>query len=202
MTALSVSHGTIAAALIAASAFLQSANGQESINLVSNGNFEANAKTPGWPDDWAQLKAGGSWETEDGNHFLRMTSTTPGSMVMLYRQITIPAGATALDLTWRQRVTNLKLGAQAWFDARIMMEFQNAEGAKVPPAPSAPYVRKDTGGWQEKSMRLTVPDGAVLLKFMPALFQVESGTFDLDDIVIKVAPAVVPAAESGVVAPK
>lgn len=202
MTTLSVSHRAVAAVLIVATAFLQSANGEESVNLASNGNFEASAKTPGWPDDWGQLKAGGSWETEEGNHFLRMTSTTPGSMVMLYRQIAIPAGATALDLTWRQRVTNLKLGAQAWFDARIMMEFQDAAGAKVSPAPSAPCVRKDTGGWQKKSMRLTVPEGAVLLKFMPALLQVESGTFDLDDIVIKVAPAVVPAAESGVVAPK
>jgi endoglucanase len=202
MTTLSVSHRAVAAALIVASVYLQSAKGEEPVNLASNGNFEVSAKTPGWPDDWAQLKAGGSWETEDGNHFLRMTSTTPGSMVMLYRQIAIPAGATALDLNWRQRVTNLKLGVQAWFDARIMMEFQDAAGAKVSPAPSAPYVRKDTGGWQEKSMRLTVPEGAVLLKFMPALLQVESGTFDLDDIVIKVAPAVVQAAESGVVAPK
>lgn len=202
MTTLSVSHRAVAAALIVASAFLQSANGEEPVNLASNGNFEASAKTPGWPDDWAQLKAGGSWETENGNHFLRMTSTTPGNMVMLYRQIAIPAGATTLDLIWRQRVTNLKLGTQAWFDARIMMEFQDAAGAKVSPAPSAPYARKDTDGWQEKSLRLTVPEGATLLKFMPALFQVESGTFDLDDIVLKVAHAVAPATETGVVAPK
>ena len=192
-----VFHGSILAVLIAAGAFSQKAAGEDAANLVANGNFETSSKTPGWPDGWAQMKAGGSWETEKENHFLRLTSTTPGSMIMLYREIAIPAGTTALDLTWRQRVTNLKVGAQAWFDARIMMDFKDANNAKVSPGPSAPYTRKDTTGWQEKSMRLNVPGGAVVLKFMPALFQVESGTFDLDDIVIKVAPAVVPAAPAG-----
>lgn len=184
--------GTILIALAAAAAFSQNAAAEDPANLVANGNFETSSKTPGWPDGWTQLKAGGSWESEKDNHFLRLTSTAPGSMIMLYREIPIPSGVTLLELTWKQRVSNLKVGAQAWFDARIMMEFKDAGNAKLSPAPPAPYSRKDTGGWQEKTARLTVPTGTVALKFMPALFQVESGQFDLDDIVIKVvnsAPA-------------
>ncbi|MEO5714446.1 MAG: hypothetical protein ABIT37_13240 [Luteolibacter sp.] len=199
-TPINLRSGFILTALLMAGMLTQKAAGEDAANLVANGSFEASSKTPGWPDGWTPMKAGGSWEPEAGNHFLRLTSTTPGSMIMLYREISIPAGATALDLTWRQRVSNLKVGAQAWFDARIMMDFKDAGGAKVSPGPSAPYARKDTGGWQDKSLRLNVPTGATVLKFMPALFQVESGTFDLDDIVIKVAtPAApaVPAAPAG-----
>ena len=195
-------HSSIAVALIMACPLVHQANAEDTANIVSNGDFEASTKTPGWPDGWAQLKVGGTWETEDGNHFLRMISTTPGSTVMLYRQIAIPAGTTALEMTWRQRVTNLKVGAQSWYDARIMMEYMDAAGAKVSPAPSAPATRKDTDGWQAKSLSLTVPAGATMLKFMPALFQVESGTFDLDGIVIKPVTAAAPAAAGDAPAPK
>jgi len=191
---INLRSGSILAALMMAGILSQNASGEDAANLVANGNFETSSKTPGWPDGWAQLKAGGSWESEKDNHFLRMTSTAPGTMIMLYREIAIPAGATALDLTWRQRVSNLKVGAQAWFDARIMMEFKDVNNAKVSPGPSVPFSRKDTTGWEEKSLRLNVPAGATALKFMPALFQVESGTFDLDDVVLKVAAPAAPAA--------
>ncbi len=191
---INLRSGSVLAALLMAGIITQKAAGEDAGNLVANGTFEASSKTPGWPDGWTPMKAGGTWETEAGNHFLRLTSTAPGSMIMLYREISVPAGATALDLTWRQRVSNLKVGAQAWFDARIMMDFKDANNAKVSPGPSAPYVRKDTGGWQDKSLRVNVPVGAAVLKFMPALFQVESGTFDLDNIVIKVAVPVAPSA--------
>lgn len=154
-------------------------------DLATNGNFEAAGKIENWPDQWPAMKGGGTWEVEDGNHFLRLKSGTPGSMVMLYREFSIPPGTVALEISWRHRVSDLKLGAQVWFDARILMEFKGADGAKLTPGPPAPSARKDTDGWQEKFLRCEVPDGARALKFMPALFQVESGTFDLDDIVIK-----------------
>ena len=34
-------------------------------------------------------------------------------------------------------------------------------------------------------MRFLVPETALTLEFMPALFQVEAGTFDLDDVVLQ-----------------
>ena len=173
------------------------------VSLVANSNLETDADADGWPDGWPKLKAGGSWENEDGNHFIRMTSTTPGSTVMLYREIPIPAGTPALEMTWRQRVTGLKTGKQAWFDARIMMDFMDANRAKVSPGPAAPATRKNSSGWEEKSARFLVPAGARFLKFMPSLFQVEAGTYDLDDIVIKPAdPAALNAAAAETTAAK
>ncbi len=150
--------------------------------LVANGDFETDADRDGRPDGWPKLKAGGSYPTEAGNRFLRLHSPEPDTIEMLYREIGIPAGVAAIELAWRQRITDLKPGARMWYDARIMMEFMDAERRKVSPNPSAPYSRKSIPEWQEKTVRFLVPEGATTFKFMPCLFNVEAGTFDLDDI--------------------
>ncbi|MEI6337127.1 MAG: cellulase family glycosylhydrolase, partial [Verrucomicrobiota bacterium] len=161
------------------------ANIQPDGSLSPNGGFEADTNADAWPDKWGRLKTGGSWENEEDNHFLRMTSTVPGEMVMLYQTYDLPAGIQALELTWRQRVTSLKTGKMPWFDARILMEFKDAAGKNLQEKPGASYTQKDTKGWVDKSTRFLVPEGAVTLVLMPALFQVQSGTFDLDNLALK-----------------
>jgi endoglucanase len=154
-------------------------------SLIKNGTMEEDADEDGWPDHWPRLKAGGSWESEKGGHFIRLKSTTPGETVLLYHAIPIPDGAKALRLSWRQRITDLKVGAQPWFDARIMLEFRDAADQKVAGAPGAPNVRKSTDGWQTKSIDFKVPEGVAVIALMPALVEVEAGTFDLDDIELR-----------------
>lgn len=165
--------------------------------LIPNGSFESDANADKWPDGWGHPKSGGSWEEEGGNHFLRLISGTPGEMVMLYQQIRFPESVKALELSWRMRVSNLKRGKQAWFDARIMMEFKDADGKKLKGAP-LPNASKDTGGWVERSVKFVVPEGARTLDFMPMLFNVESGTFDLDDVVLKPTDPAAPQAAATV----
>ena len=152
--------------------------------LLPNGNLESDADGDGWPDQWPRPKTGGSWETESGDHFLRFTATEPGQMIMIFQQIAIPDSLKAIELTFKWRVTDLKQGKQPWFDARIMMDFKRADGSKLKGAP-APNTGQSTEGWVEKSVKFLVPEGARTLDFMPTLFQVEAGTFDLDDVVIK-----------------
>jgi len=152
------------------------------VELAPNGDFEAPNAQADWPAGWSGIKTGGSWEKEDGNHFLRLKSPAPGQMVMLYEEIRLPADARALKLSWKQRVRDLKKGKNSWFDARIMLEFIDDQHDKVSPNPNAAATGKDTDGWVEREKTFLVPEGAYWLKFMPALFQVESGTFDLDDI--------------------
>ena len=154
-------------------------------SLISNGGFELSGKSGSWPDDWGKLKEGGSWELENGNHFLRLKSTTPGATILMYRAIDLPAGLEALRLSWRERVSELKKGKLPWNDARIMLEFKDAAGQTLANKPSPPYTQNDTKGWVARTTDFLVPQGAITLVLMPSLFQVEHGVFDLDDISLK-----------------
>jgi hypothetical protein len=155
----------------------------EGDRLGPDGSFEQDANGDRWPDGWGKPKSGGSWVQEDGNHFLRLVSQKPGEMVMLYQEVRIPANVKALEMKWRMRVSELKKGKQAWFDARIILDFKDAEGRKLKSAP-APSMGADTKGWVERTVRFLVPEGAVVLELMPTLFQVERGTLDLDDLTL------------------
>ncbi|RYD36828.1 MAG: hypothetical protein EOP87_04735 [Verrucomicrobiaceae bacterium] len=162
-------------------------------NVAINGDFEKAAAAGDWPANWAKPKAGGEWGKEGTNRFLSLKTVTPNEMVMIYHEFKIPAGSKKLEISWKQRVTGLKRGAQPWFDARILLEWANADRVKISGKPKAPNVSKDTTGWEEKSITIDVPEYAAFLQFMPCLFQAEAGTFDLDDIVVKVLD--VPAAD-------
>lgn len=153
-------------------------------SIVSNGNLEAPNAEGSWPQGWGKAKTGGTWESEGGNHFVRLAQTQPGGMVVWYQLIPIPPGTQALTLTWRQRLTDVKKGSALYYDARIMMEFKDASGTKMAGKPGPPNGSGTSKGWVEKGISFLVPEGAVSMEFMPTLFQTKSGTFDLDDFAL------------------
>ncbi len=145
-------------------------------NLLANGNFESGAE--GWPQP-----AGASIEAEGANHFLRLKSSAPGQTVNVYRQVPV-AGMVTLQLTFRTRHSDVKRGAQPWFDARVILDFKDDAGKVVKGAPGHPFFTGSSDGWKEKSLRFEVPSTATTFSLMPALVQPESGTLDIDDIVL------------------
>lgn len=155
-----------------------SANG-----LIPNSDLEESDGN-GWAEGWPRT-AFMSYEQEGANHFLRMNALSPNKMHMLYREIKVPAGAEALELTWRHRISNLKKGEKSWFDARIMLEFMDGNRKGLPAKPKAPSFGKNVAEWTECKTQFLVPKDAKILKLMPALFNVESGTWDIDDMQIK-----------------
>jgi len=170
--------------------------------LLKNSSMEQDTDGDNWPDGWTPVKAGGSWENEEGNRFIRLTSTKPGTTVMLYQEVPIPAGVEALELSWRWRISDLKPGNKAWFDARVMLELADSNRKKVA-TPSPVYSRKNTDGWVERTTRFLVPEGARYLKLMPSLFQVQAGVLDIDDITLRPTdPAPIAAAKAEAAAAK
>ncbi len=155
-------------------------------NLIPNGDFQTDKNSDGTPDGWDKPGANILYPVEDGSTFLRLHSTEPGKQVMVYKAINITPDMKALELTYRVRYENIKPGKQAWFDGRIMMNFKDAQKKVVKPSPSPPYFRGTKNEWVPKSQKFLVPEGAVVLELMPTLFQVESGTLDLDDLSLKV----------------
>lgn len=155
-------------------------------SLIANGDFETTEN--GAPAGWG-LAPGITLEQEEGRHFLRLHASEPDKMLMVYRLVVLPKDAKALELTCRMRCANLKPGDKPWFDARIMMNFKNAQNETVEPSPPPPYSNTDTTGWMNVNKRFLVPNGAVTLEVMPCLFQVKSGTLDLDALSLTVVNA-------------
>ncbi|WPJ96156.1 hypothetical protein SH580_00385 [Coraliomargarita algicola] len=152
-------------------------------SLITNSGFELDADLDQWPDRWPKGEHL-QWGEEAGNRFLRIEATAPGKLLMAYREIGVPADARALKFTWKQRITNLQPGEKMWFNARILIEFMDAGRAKLSPSPKPFAYGKNHPEWEAKEASFLVPEGARIIKFMPCLFNVNAGTYDLDDLVI------------------
>lgn len=155
--------------------------------LLPNGDFESAEQLSNWPDFWDNPKPGVTWEAEAGNRFVKLQSPSPGELVTIHRALPLPIGAQALELTWRQRVTGLKIGQKPWFDIRMIVQFQDAEGHVIEKQPKHPATSKDTKGWVTRHTSFLVPEKATKLVVMPTLFHPAAGTLEVDDLVLKLA---------------
>ena len=148
-------------------------------SLLSNGKFALDAKAAQWPDDWPHPE-GATWEKEGDTRFLRLRSSQPGQMILVYRRVDFPTPApAALEIRLRLRYTDVKPGEQNWFDARIMGHFKNRAGRILKPEPETPYFAGTSAGWIDRTYLAKVPVGAAYFEIMPSLFQPARGTLDL-----------------------
>lgn len=159
----------------------------EAKQLAANGGFDK-AGADGAPIGW-QLSPGATCETAPASRYVHLEVKEPGKMVSIYRAIPV-AGIRALELSFRARWKDVKRGDQPWFDARVMLDFKDGDNQTVKPGPGAPYFTGSSDGWQQRTLRFAVPEGAKTLAFMPALFNAKAGSFDLDDIsLVAIDPA-------------
>lgn len=153
----------------------------ESTGLLSNATFSEDRNADMWPDGWPG-GPGLTWHRKDAPElsFIRLQPPEPGKSVMLYRDIRIPPGAAALSFLIKARAVDVVAGDQPWHDARFVMEFRDASGAKTGPAP-APLIVSRGGSreWRVFSGRLAVPTGATNLSVLAAMFNCRSGSLDL-----------------------
>lgn len=152
--------------------------------LIVNGHFEQLKE--GWPSDWSRHEHAVCLD-EQGNHFMRQTADS-GKMVMLYKSIPLPKGAEALKLTFRVRWEGVKVGKEKWFDARVIIDFKDAEGKKLPGGPGHPNFKGTSKGWESRTLGLVVPPGAATLEILPTLFHAAAGTLDIDDLELTPIP--------------
>jgi len=79
-------------------------------------------------------------------------------------------------------VVDSRIGEQVATLNALSVSRPLAQGDFAAFAEQARSALQSTEGWVERSAKFLVPEGAKTLDFMPALFQVETGTFDLDDM--------------------
>lgn len=164
------------------------ADREVSSSLLSNGNFEQDGGK-NWPADWPHPE-GATWEREGDVRFLRLSSSKPGQMVLLYRQVTLPSPPpAALEVRLRVRYADIQSGEKAWFDGRVILHFKNQAGQVLKPEPGAPAFRGNSKDWVERKTILKVPERAHMLEVMPCLFQPARGTLDLAECLVFAATA-------------
>lgn len=183
------SRGVLGRALLLAGLWLGVFGGAPTLSaqgLLSNHDFTEASSDPSWPEHWNRPKAGSvSWDIEGERRYVRMSTSEPGQNLLMYRIVKVPADAKALEISLTARVIGLKCGPQPWFDARVMADFKSATGEKVRGAKTISF-RKDTDDWVERRVRFLVPEGGVAIEIMPTLFNVYSGTFDIDLLQVSV----------------
>jgi hypothetical protein len=153
--------------------------------LIPNGDFETCTDGSGVPDGWPPPEDGLSYEKEGNNRFLRLRSSSPGKTVLAYRLVALPSEVKALELSYRVRYVDIRVGKEPWFDGRIMMNFKSADNQTVDPSPEAPFFRETCKEWKTYRQQFPVPKGSTSLELMPTLFQAEGGTIDFDDVKLK-----------------
>ena len=162
-------------------------------NLLANGDFESSTRSTGKPDHWGlSADKGQTWETQNGNHFLRLTASKPGQMNLVYREVRFKPddAGKSLALSMKMRCDKLIPGDRPWFDGRIFVNFKDESGKKLK-SPGVPYVKGTKKDWITKKIQMTIPKGAFKLEIMPVLFQAKSGTLDFDDIELYYIDAIV-----------
>jgi hypothetical protein len=174
----------------------------EGTALLSNSDFSKANQSGDWPEGWGHPK-GATWEKEGEMRFVRLTSSEPGQMVLMYRQMALPSPApAALEIRVKVRYSDIKAGEKKWFDGRLMGHFKNAEGKVLKGDPKPIAFKGTSKGWVEKSEFVKVPAGAHVLELMPCLFQPASGTLDWGKVEVLTAtedqlpkpPPIVPSA--------
>lgn len=150
-------------------------------NLLINGDFETGGESD--PDHWPLID-GASIQSEDGNRFLRLQAR-PEEMLTLYRVVPVAEQHKAFTLSFRVRVNDLKRGKENWHDGHIVLDFKDETGRKLSGGPAHPNFKGSSDEWVEKRLEFLVPEGATKLELMPAMFQVSSGTMDLDDLEVR-----------------
>lgn len=167
----------------ALSTILVQADAHPAPSILPDGSFEKLDPRTNQPVGWPGGRSL-SWVVEDGNRFARLTSSGTAHMDSLFIEAPLPQGVRALELTYRARVTGLERGEQPYHDARIIINFKDAEGKRIG-SPRPAYFRSSTDGWVDRKLAFLVPEGTASLDFMPSLFHTQSGTFDLDNIALR-----------------
>ncbi|MDD5349040.1 MAG: cellulase family glycosylhydrolase [Chthoniobacteraceae bacterium] len=153
----------------------------QGVSLISNSDFSLDSQGKNWPDGWGKGD-GITWESENGKHFLRLTSQRPGQMLMAYREIPVKPDVKAVELSIRYRTAGIKTGEKPWFDARTIVHFLDAGRKPVKPEPGAMVFAKKADDWTIAKTRFMIPEGTAKVQLMPSLFQVAEGRLDFAEI--------------------
>jgi hypothetical protein len=153
--------------------------------LLENGDFETASGVPRWPQGWPRT-AGATWQRQGRNHFLRLEVGEPGQAVSLSKAVPLALDWGKVRVSCRVRYQDIVPGKEGWHDGRIAMSFHDAQGKQVGGWPNVLHWSGTSADWTTESRDYAIPAGATRLNLDLALFYVEKGRLDLDDVQVTV----------------
>lgn len=158
-------------------------------NLFTNGNLEEpKPNQPDSPSHWGtNPEKGITWESEEDNRFLRLTSPEPDAMVGSYRQFPISPEQVGLNmrLRFKMRSHALQAGHKPWLVGTLFIAFKDNRGNAVESVERIPSLAGTHEHWQQQTLQFVVPQGASKLEVIPVLNCARSGSIDFDDFTLK-----------------
>lgn len=149
--------------------------------LLGNPTLSDDKNGDGWPDGWPR-GAGLAWHRHEPPElsFIRLQPVEPGKSVLLFRDLRLPSKTTSVSFLVKARAREVVIGPEPWHDARVVWEFRDGQGGKIGAAPTPLIVsRGGSKDWRVFSGKLAVPEGAVSLGVLVAMFHCESGALDI-----------------------
>lgn len=146
--------------------------------------IDEKGRPKGWMDGSnAQLKL----IEENGNHYLRLTNDEPEKFLSVVGRFKLNPAWKSVIISARLRGTNIKRkpDAKTWETARVGYDFENAQGQRVGPWPPTLELLGSTD-WKVFQLQIDIPRGAALMRIVPLMHNT-TGTFDIDDIIVRQA---------------
>ncbi|MGQ9731414.1 MAG: glycoside hydrolase family 2 TIM barrel-domain containing protein [Candidatus Zipacnadales bacterium] len=147
--------------------------------LLKNGSFEIAAASGDRPADWL-WQSGIIWQSDGVNHWVveearEVASLSIGQLVPLEERY------WKLRVSCQVKVTDVRQGVESWHDARIAMQFQDANGNMVGAWPNVLHFTGTMTDWEEHQRDYIIPEGARQLSLSCSLFTT-TGKVEWDDV--------------------
>ena len=121
----------------------------------------------------------------------------PKKMTNAYQKYELGAEYGKLTLSFKARVKGLVLGDNKWNDARVILNFGDANGKNI--RSEAVYFQKDVPTWKKSRQTFDIPLEAKTVECLPALHLCKAGSFDVEELSLKLTkgPRPKPKAKAG-----
>jgi len=148
-------------------------------NLVRHGSFDQGPA--GWAADATRLRGGITFPTEGTNRWAVLEAPATS----LSQRIHLDPDWLSLRVSARMRVTGVTVGKESYQDARLAMDFKDADGKHMSPWPKV-FHATGTSEWVSHERIFKIPQGAATLDINPAIFG-PSGKVEFADISVTIA---------------
>ncbi len=146
--------------------------------LAATGSFEQPAQQGNRPDGWAWPGANAEWVEEGGNHWIRLRDSASAG-----QNIKLEPDWWKIHVSVRVKCTDVVLGTEGWYDARVAMMFADDTGERVGDWPNVLHWT-GTFDWKDEGRDFTIPRGAKTLNLSCSIFST-TGVVEYDNLSVR-----------------